>query len=65
MTVAHEIYLPHLQNYKQEDPKKRSERYLLQYDELMNKFNHQFEVVVAMLNLPFGRLLMTIHLWIM
>ena len=59
MTVAHEIYLAHLQNYKQRDPKTRSHKYLIQYDELMKKLSQQFEVVVAMLNLPFGRSLMT------
>ena len=29
MTVANEIYLAHLQNYKQEDPKTRSQKYLI------------------------------------
>ena len=29
MTVTNEIYLAHLQNYKQEDPKKRSQKYLV------------------------------------
>ena len=28
MTMANEICLAHLQNYKQEDPKKRSQKYL-------------------------------------
>ena len=59
MTVANEIYLAHLQNYKQEDPKTRSQRYLIQFNELMDKLNQQFETVVAMLNLPFEKSLMT------
>ena len=59
MTVANEIYLAHLQNYKQEDPKTRSQRYLIQFNELMDKLNQQFEMVVAMLNLPFEKSLMT------
>ena len=59
MTVANEIYLVHLQNYKQEDPKKRSQRYLIQSNELIDKPNQQFETAVAMLNLPFERSLMT------
>ena len=59
MTVANEIYLVHLQNYKQEDPKTRSQRYLIQFNELMDKLNQQFETVVAMLNLPFEKSLMT------
>ena len=53
MTMAKEIYLAHLQNYKQQDPKKRSHKYLIQLNELMEKLNQQFETVVAMLNLPF------------
>ena len=47
MTVANEIYLAHLQNYKQEDPKTRSQKYLIQFNELMDKLNQQFETVVA------------------
>ena len=49
MTVANEIYLAHLQNYKEEDPKKRSQRYLILFNELIGKLNQQFETVVAML----------------
>ena len=59
MTMANEIYLAHLQNYKQENPKKRSQKYLIQFNELMDKLNQQFETVVAMLNLPFEKSLMT------
>ena len=59
MTVANEIYLAHLQNNKQEDPKKRSQKYLIQFSELIDKLNQQFETVVAMLNLPFEKSLMT------
>ena len=59
MTVANEIYLAHLQNYKQEDPKTRSQKYLIQFNELMDKLNQEFGTVVAMLNLPFEKSLMT------
>ena len=59
MTVANEIYLAHLQNYKQEDPKTRSQKYLIQCNELMDRLNQQFETVVVMLNLPFEKTLMT------
>ena len=59
MTVANEIYLAHSQNYKQEDPKTRSQKYLIQFNELMDKLNQKFETVVAMLNLPFEKSLMT------
>ena len=59
MTVANEIYLAHLQNYKQDDPKRRSQKYLIQFNELMDKLNQQLEIVVAVLNLPFEKSLMT------
>ena len=59
MTVANEIYLAHLQNYKQGDPKTKIQKYLLQFNELMDKLNQQFKMVVAMLNLPFEKSLMT------
>ena len=59
MTMANEIYLAHLQNYKQEDPKKRTQKYLIQFNELIDKLNQQFEIVVAILNLPFEKSLMT------
>ena len=59
MTVANEIHLAHLQNYKQQDPKKRSQKYLIQFNELIDKLNQQFETAVAMLNLPFEKSLMT------
>ena len=59
MTMANEIYLAHLQNYKQEDLKTRSQKYLIQFNELMDRLNQQFETVVAMLNLPFEKSLMT------
>ena len=56
MTVTNEIYLAH---YIQEDPKTRSQKYLIQFNELMDKLNQQFETVVAMFNLPFEKSLMT------
>ena len=57
--MANEIYLAHLKNYKQEDHKKRTQRYLIQFNELIDKLNQQLETVVAMLNLSFERSLMT------
>ena len=59
MAMANEIYLAHLQNYKQENPRKRSQKYLIQFNELIDKLNQQFETVLAMLNLPFEKSLMT------
>ena len=38
--------------------KQKSQKYLIQFNELMDKLNQQFEMVVAMLNLPFEKSLM-------
>ena len=37
----------------------RSQKYLIQFNELMDKLNQEFDTVVAMLNLPFEKSLMT------
>ena len=44
MAVANAIYLAHLQNYEQQDPKDRSQKYLLQFSELSNKLHEQFNM---------------------
>ena len=59
MAMANDIYLTHLQNYEQQDPKDRSQRYLLQFNELSNKLHEQFDIVVAKLSLPYEKPLMT------
>ena len=59
MAMANDIYLAHLQNYEQQDPKDRSQRYLLQFNELNNKLHEQFHIVVAKLSLPYEKLLTT------
>ena len=51
LAVAYEIYCTHLKEY--EDPKKRSQKYLLQYNDKSNRSHGQFEVVSSMLALPF------------
>ena len=38
---------------------KRGQKYLIQFNELIDKLNQQFETVVAMLSLPFEKSLMT------
>ena len=50
MAMANAIYLAHLQNYEQQDPKDRSQRYLLQFSELSNKLHEQFDMVAAKLS---------------
>ena len=59
MALANDVYLAHLQNYEQEDPKDRSQKYLFQFNELSNKLHKQFDVVAARLRLPFEQPLMT------
>ena len=59
MALANDVYLAHLQNYEQEDPKDRSQKYLFQFNELSNRLHKQFDVVAARLRLPFKQPLMT------
>ena len=59
MALANDVYLAHLQNYEQEDPKDRSQIYLFQFNELSNRLHKQFDVVAARLRLPFEQPLMT------
>ena len=59
MAMANAIYLAHLQNYEQQDPKDRSQRYLLQFSELSNKLHEQFDMVAAKLSLPYEKPLTT------
>ena len=59
MAIANAIYLAHLQNYEQQDPKDRSQRYLLQFNELSNKLHEQFDIVAAKLSLPYEKSLTT------
>ena len=59
VAMANDIYLAHLQNYEQQDPKDRSQRYLLQFNELSNKLHEQFDIVAAKLSLPYEKPLTT------
>ena len=59
MAMANDIYLAHLQNYEQQDPKDRSQRYLLQFNELSDKLHEQFNIVAAKLSLPYEKPLTT------
>ena len=58
MAMANDIYLAHLQNYEQQDPKDRSQRYLLQFNELSEKLHEQFDIVAERLRLPLEQSLM-------
>ena len=45
MAMANDVYLAHLQNYDQKDPKDKSQKFLFQYNEVGNKLNKQFNIV--------------------
>ena len=53
LAEAYEIYCTHLKEYEEADTKKRSQKYLLQYNDISNRLHGQFEVVASMLALPF------------
>ena len=59
MALANDVYLAHLQNYEQEDPKNRSQKFLFQFNELGNKLHKQFDIVAERLRLPLEQPLMT------
>ena len=64
LAVAYEIYCTHLKEYEEADPKKRSQKYLLQYNDISNRLHGQFEVVTSMLALPFEESLFAYPTWI-
>ena len=53
LAVAYEIYCTHLKEYEEADPKKRSQKYLLKYNDISNRLHGQFEVIASVLALPF------------
>ena len=59
MAIANDVYLAHLQNYGQEDPKNKSPKFLYQFSELSNQLHRQFDIVAERLMLPFEQPLMT------
>ena len=59
MATVNDVYLAHLQNYDQKDPKDKSQKFLFQYNEVGNKLNKQFNVVAERLRLPLEQPLMT------
>ena len=60
MAMANDVYLAHLQNYDQKDPKDKSQKFLFQYNEVGNKLNRQFDIVAERLRLlPLEQPLMT------
>ena len=59
MAIANDVYLAHLRNYEQEDPKNRSQKFLFQFNELGNKLHKQFDIVAERLRLLLEQPLMT------
>ena len=59
MAIANDVYLAHLQNYDQEDPRTKSQKFLFQHNEVGNELNKQFDIVAERLRLPFEKPLMT------
>ena len=59
MALANDVYLTHLRNYDQKDPKNRSQKFLFQFNEVGNKLHKQFDIVAERLRLPLEQPLMT------
>ena len=59
MAIANDVYLAHLQNYDQEDPKNKSQKFLFQFNEVGNRLHKQFDIVAERLMLPLEQPLMT------
>ena len=59
MAIANDVYLAHLQNYDQEDPKNKSQKFLFLFNEVGNRLHKQFDIVAERLRLPLEQPLMT------
>ena len=57
--IAYQIYSAHLKEYEEADLKTKTQKYLLQYNDISNRLHGQFEVVTSMLGLPFKETLDT------
>ena len=58
LNTAYEIYSAHLKEYET-DPKRKTQKYLLQYNDISNRLYGQFEVITSMLGLPYKETLNT------
>ena len=59
MALANDVYMTHLQNFGQEDPKERSQKFLYQFNEIGHQLHREFDIVAERLKLPFEQPLMT------
>ena len=53
LTTAYEIYSAHLKEYEEAEPRRKTQKYLLQYNDISNRLYGQFEVITSMFGLPF------------
>ena len=58
MAIANDVYLAHLQNYDQEDPKNKNQKFLFQFNEVGHSLHRQFDIVAERLRLPLEQPLM-------
>ena len=58
MALANDVYMAHLQNFGQEDPKEESQKFLYQFNEIGHQVHRQFNIVAEWLKLPFEQPLM-------
>ena len=59
MAIANDVYMAHLQNFGQEGPKEKSQKFLFQFNELGHQLHRQFDMVAERLKLPYEQPLMT------
>ena len=59
MALANDVYMAHLQNFGQENPKEKSQRFLFQFNEIGHQLHRQSDIVAEWLRLPFEQALMT------
>ena len=59
LDTAYEIYTAHLKEYEEADPRRKTQKYLLQYNDISNRLYGKFEVITSMLSLPFKETLDT------
>ena len=45
MALANDVYMAHLQNFGQEDPKEKSQKFLYQFNEIGHQLHRQFDIV--------------------
>ena len=59
MAIANDVYMAHLQNFGQDGPKEKSQKFLFQFNELGHQLHRQFDIVAEWLKLPYEQPLMT------